>query len=342
MLKKPAKIQDVAKAAGVSTATVSRALSNPDKVAQPTRDAVMNAIRQTGYRVNHAARTLRTRRAGAVLVLTPNLGNPFFSKILSGISATLADNGTSVLIADSHDHGDVTRTALDYFNDARIDGIISLDGSMTPDQMAQFAQHDYASRIIFACEWAPDVPLPSVRSDNRAGVRLAVQHLYDLGHRHIAHVTGPEGNVLTAERREGMLAERSRLNLPVRDEWIIRGDFSLASGQAAAARILAMDHRPTAVFCASDMVAIGLIATLTQGGLRVPQDISVVGFDDIEMAEYTLPPLTTIRQNRPALGTRAAERLLAQIEDPSARKAHCPDVIDVELVVRKSTSPAPV
>lgn len=338
MARKPAKIQDVAKAAGVSTATVSRALSHPDLLADKTRVAVMEAIRETGYRVNHAARTLRTRRAGAVLVLTPNLGNPFFSQILAGISATFAETEYSVLIADSRDYSDITRTALDYFADTRIDGIISLDGGLSPAQLAALEGSDYADRIIFACEWVQGMHLPSVRSDNPQGARLAVQHLYDLGHRDIAHVTGPEGNVLTAVRREGMLAERNRLHLPVREEWIIRGDFSLQSGQEAARRILAMQHRPTAVFCASDMVAIGLISTLSQGGLRVPEDISVVGFDDIEMAEHTLPPLTTIRQDRQALGTRAARRLLHQIEEEGDAPADSIEVIGVELVVRASTA----
>lgn len=340
MERKTARIQDVAKAAGVSTATVSRALSNPDLLAEKTRVAVLDAIRDTGYRVNHAARTLRTQRAGAVLVLTPNLGNPFFSQILAGISATFAETEYSVLIADSRDHADIARTALDYFADTRIDGIISLDGSLSSQQLCTLQDSEHANRIIFACEWVQGMSLPSVRSDNAEGARLAVRHLHALGHREIAHVTGPAGNVLTRDRREGMLAERARLGLPLRDEWIIRGDFSLQSGQDAAERILAMKHRPSAVFCASDMVAMGLISTLCQQGLSIPENMSVVGFDDIEMAEYTLPPLTTIRQNRPELGSRAAKQLLRQIEsmgplDPESRVA----MIDVELVVRQSSGP---
>ncbi|MCV0428228.1 MAG: substrate-binding domain-containing protein, partial [Roseibium sp.] len=161
-----------------------------------------------------------------------------------------------------------------------------------------------------------------------------------LGHRKIAHVTGPQDNVLTHARREGMLAERARLELPVREEWIMRGDFSLESGRRAAEKIVAMKDRPTAVFCASDQVAFGLMSTLTSNGLRVPEDISVVGFDDIELSEFYVPALTTIRQDRRALGQKAAALLLACI-DPDhsiALDREAPVVVDVELVVRQSAA----
>ncbi len=344
MTQKTPRIQDVAKAAGVSTATVSRALTDPALLADSTRIAVQDAIRATGYRVNRAARNLRTRSAGAIMVMTPNLGNPFFSQILSGISATFAETDYAVLIADSQDQDDIARMSVDYFADTRIDGMISLDGSLTPDQLALLESSPHAKGVVFACEWVHGMTLPSVRSDNVKGARLAVRHLYDLGHRKIAHITGPAGNVLTRERRRGMLDAREELGLPARDEWIMRGDFSLQSGQDAARRILAMTDRPTAVFCASDMVAIGLISTLSNSGLRVPEDISVVGFDDIEIAEHAIPPLTTIRQNRRELGTRAAKLLLKRLQ-PNGSDGDDADgvieLIDVGLIIRSSTARVP-
>lgn len=326
-------------AAGVSTATVSRALSNPDLLTEATRKAVFDAIRTTGYRVNRAARNLRKQRAGAVLVLVPNLGNPFFSQILAGISAGFEGTDYSVLIADTADHPDRERVLIDYFRDSRIDGMISLDGSLTAEDLALFAREGVEERIVFACEWVQGAAFPSVRSDNEMGARLAVRHLHDLGHRDIAHVTGPKGNVLTRMRREGMLTERERLGLTVRDEWIIRGDFSLHSGHAAAEDILAMSHRPTAVFCASDMVAFGLIAGLTSRGVSVPGEISVIGFDDIEMSEFYVPALTTIRQHRRELGSRAARNLLNRLDNSEDVVCNAPELIDVELVVRASTAP---
>jgi LacI family repressor for deo operon, udp, cdd, tsx, nupC, and nupG len=341
LVQKNARIQDVAREAGVSTATVSRALSNPDLLSETTREQVFAAIRSTGYRVNKAARNLRTRRAGAVLVLVPNLGNPFFSQILAGISESLGDRDTSVLIADTEDRATAGKPLVDYFLDSQIDGMICLDGSLSRSELQSFKDNGVLGRVVFACEWVHGVPLPSVRSDNVRGAQLAVQHLYGLGHRKIAHITGPQENVLTHARRQGMLEERARLELPAREEWIIRGDFSLESGRQAGRRILEMADRPTAVFCASDQVAFGLISTLTAGGLHVPDDISVVGFDDIELSEYYVPALTTIRQDRRALGTEAVSLLLNRIDGGEDRASCPPDpvIVDVELVVRDSAAP---
>ncbi|CUH68908.1 HTH-type transcriptional repressor CytR [Thalassovita autumnalis] len=339
MTQKPATIQDVARQAEVSTATVSRALSNPNLVSEKTRELVAEAVRITGYRLNKAARNLRKQQAGAVLVLTPNLGNPFFSQILAGISARFADSEFSVLVADTSLPEQDGRRLVDYFLDSRIDGMISLDGGLSADQLAEFEQNGVADRIVFACEWVQDAPHPSVRSDNAFGARAVIRHLYDLGHRKIAHITGPKGNVLTRIRRETMLEERNRLGLPTREDWVIRGDFSLESGHAAAAKIAAMAERPTAVFCASDMVAIGLISGLREAGLSVPEDVSVVGFDDIEMAAFASPPLTTIRQDRRTLGTRAADRLLARLKGKPADACPQIELVDVELIARGSTAP---
>ncbi len=340
MAQKVTKIQDVARAAGVSTATVSRALSNPAVVAEGTRQAVFDAVEATGYRVNQAARNLRRQRAGAILILVPNLGNPFFSQILAGIDAGFAGTEYATLIADTHNSRSVDRNLNAYLRDSRVDGIVVLDGNIQISNVADLKSETGQNRVVFACEWVETAPCPSVRSDNPKGARLAIRHLFDLGHRKIAHVTGPKGNVLTQARRNGMLEERELLDLPIRDDWIIRGDFSLQSGYEAAESIIAMDERPTAVFCASDQVAFGLISRLTEAGIRVPHDISVVGFDDIEQSEFFIPRLTTIRQNRHLLGTSAADLMLNGLE------AHNTPVdvgfvhlLDVELIDRDSTAP---
>lgn len=335
MARKAATIHDVARTARVSTATVSRVLSAPDRVAESTRAAVLQAIRDTGYRVNRAARNLRMQRAGAVLVLVPNLGKPFYSRLLAGISAGFSDTDYAVLIADTEQRPLAEGELAGWFRDGRIDGVICLDGQTPRTTLEACAAQGDGGRIVFLCETVAGTDHPVIESDNAEGARLAVRHLHALGHRRIAHVTGPEGNVLTAARREGMIAERARLNLPVHEDWIIRGDFSLESGHAAAARILAMAERPTAVFCAADMVAFGLIAGLHAGGLSVPRDISVVGFDDIEMSGSFVPALTTIRQDREALGRAAAAVLRERLEG----RADTPRVtVPVTLVVRDSTA----
>jgi LacI family transcriptional regulator, repressor for deo operon, udp, cdd, tsx, nupC, and nupG len=338
-LARSATIQDVARAAGVSTATVSRALSNPDLLTERTRAAVLDAIRTTGYRVNQAARNLRMQRAGAVLVLVPNLGKPFYSRILAGISDGFADSDYAVLIADTESRPLLPGELAGYFLDGRIDGVISLDGNLDRAELASCIEMGAGGRIVLLCEWVEGMDFPVIRSDNAEGARLAVRHLHALGHRRIAHVTGPEGNVLTAARRRGMLEERARLGLPARDEWIIRGDFSLECGAEAAKLILGMAERPTAVFCAADMVAFGLIAGLAKGGVRVPEDISVVGFDDIDMSDYYVPALTTIRQDRHRLGREAALALRRRLRPDGAGAEVSGDMVEVELVVRDSTAP---
>lgn len=339
MVRKPATIQDVARAAGVSTATVSRALSNPDLVAGKTREVVFKAVQRTGYRVNQAARNLRMQRAGAVLVLVPDLGIPFYSKILSGISDGFSATDYAVLIADTKGRPLQDTELAGYFTDGRIDGVISLDGRLSRESLENCERQGVGERIVFLCEWVEGTSFPAIRSDNAHGARLAIRHLHDLGHRRIAHATGPEGNVLTIARRDAMLEERARLDLPARDEWIIRGDFSVESGHQAARRIVEMAERPTAVFCSADTVAFGLISGLLEAGLSVPGDISVVGFDDIDMSQYYIPALTTIYQDRHQLGRRAAARLMERL-GPSAASTdgEAGDLIDVELVVRNSAA----
>lgn len=338
MIQKPATIQDVARAAGVSAATVSRVLTNPSLVSEATRETVLQAIKSTEYRVNQAARNLRLQRANAVLVLVPNLGKPFYSGILAGISEEFSGTDYAVLIADTDSDPIVDSALAGYFLDGRVDGVISLDGGVRASALQECVDLGVEDRIVFLCEWVEGQKFPVISSDNAEGARLAIRHLHDLGHRKIAHITGPDGNVLTTARREGMVSERARLGLPAQPEWIIRGDFSLESGHDAATRILAMDDRPTAVFCSADMVAFGLMAGLKSGGLRVPEDISVVGFDDIEMSEYYIPALTTIRQDRHGLGRRAARVLLDRLKNQNFERT--PEVpIPVELIVRESTAP---
>lgn len=217
--------------------------------------------------------------------------------------------------------------------------MISLDGGLPVDAIRGFAENGVEGRAVCACEWIAGIDLPSVRSDNREGARLAIRHLHALGHRRIAHITGPVNNVLIHERREGMTFERQTLGLPSRPDWVIRGDFSLKYGHDAAGRIAAMSDRPTAVFCAPDEVAFGLISGFRTQGIRVPQDISVVGFDDIELSEYFIPGLTTIRQDRRHLGLRAATMLLDRLTGQTGALQPRVETIGVTLVERSGTAP---
>lgn len=335
---KTSTLQDVARVAKVSTATVSRTLSNPDVVSESTRQRVSEAVKVTGYRINRAARNLRTQRAHSVLVLLPDLANPFFSTILEGISRNLSQHGYSMLIASTEQVHASGERLIDYLDDARADGMIILDGGLAPEVVEMLENAPQAKRILFACEWVDGARFASVRCQNRQGTRMAVNHLYSLGHRKIAHVTGPTGNVLMHARRDTFVEEVETLGLTLRPEWLIAGDFSLAAGCTAAQDWIAMANRPTAVFCASDQLAMGFIAELSRHGIKVPDDVSVMGFDDIDLAEQFIPPLTTVHQDRLLIGETAATMLMARIDAPDATQADHAAVLPVSLVVRDSTA----
>lgn len=327
-------IQEVARIAGVSTATVSRTLSNSGVVAQATRAAVMEAVAATGYRANHAARSLRSRRSGSVIALVPNLANPFFSQILAGISSVLTPAGMGLLVADTQAGPDAEARLRHYLTGQIADGLILFDGTLPPEALAIPGRPP----VIMACEWLP-ADLPSVRVENRAGAALAVAHLAEAGHRAIGHLTGPDGNVLTRTRRDGFEAALACRGLARRADWIFEGDFTMDSGAMAAARWLALAERPTALFCASDEMACGFIAAVQRAGLSVPADVSVVGFDNIEVGGHVTPPLTTIRQPRTLIGERAAETLVEMIE---AGTLDGPvETIPVELIARASVAAPP-
>lgn len=342
MAKKTVTIQEVAKFAGVSTATISRTLSNPDLVSDTTRKTVLEAVEATGYRINRAARNLRTQRANAILVLLPDMGNPFFSQILQGIESVLSPAHFSILVAETGQISACGEHLVDYFDEGRVDGMIIIDGSLDRQTINDLAATSQSKNIVCACEWIEGSSFPSVRSANRRGTEAAIKHLYELGHRKIAHVSGPSGNVLTAARRDSAIEAMTKFGIPPSNEYLIEGNFDLKSGREAAQEILDMDDQPTGIFCASDQIAFGLIAGLTAGGLHVPQDISVVGFDDIDLSEHFIPALTTMRQDRYGLGKRAASMLMSRINETIGGSLHEIIVMDVELIERNSSAAVPI
>ncbi|MBV7408411.1 LacI family DNA-binding transcriptional regulator [Maritimibacter sp. DP1N21-5] len=308
MDRKVATIQDVARVAGVSTATVSRTLSKPSVVSTTTRDAVLSAIEATGYRPNTMASNLRRQRAGSVIALVPNLANPFFSQIFAGLSSVLTEAGFGLLVADTQTGSDPDERLSHYLTSGMADGLVVFDGTLSPEVLARGQRPP----VLMACEWM-DGGLPSLTVDNVAGARMAVDHLVAQGHRRIGHIGGPEGNVLSLARVQGYRAAMTKAGLAVRDDWIFEGDFSMDSGAQAGRDWLRRGDRPTALFCASDEMAVGFVGAVHRAGLSVPRDVSVIGFDNIEVVQHLSPALTTIRQPRHLIGARAAEMLLDMI-----------------------------
>ncbi|MEE9455388.1 MAG: LacI family DNA-binding transcriptional regulator [Paracoccaceae bacterium] len=307
-------IIDVSNIAGVSTATVSRTLHNPNVVTAKTRKAVMNAVHQTGYTQNTAAQNLRQQRANAILVLVPDISNTFFSEILSGIEHVASQANLTTLIADTLNDAHRTENFTRYLFNGRADGALLLNGYL-PDSIVETIRNSPQNHpaIVSVSEALDDQIVPHIGIDNIQATQMAVEHLLAKGHRFITHLSGPAGNILTSDRIKGYRNAMVASGLNDSDQHLIQGDFSIASGEAAANDIIAMERRPDAVFCSNDAMAIGLISALVNRGVAVPNDIAVMGFDDIEFARTCIPPLTTIHQPRRRIGEMAAKTLLAQL-----------------------------
>jgi len=329
-------IYEVAKRAGVSPSTVSRVLSQPGVVSAKTRSRVLRAVDVLGYTPNSTAKNLRTARTGKLLVTVPDISNPFFSLILQGIEDAAQREEYAVLLGDTqHDDRREQRYAL-MLRSKEADGLIFL-GHRLPEA-AQAMVRSTAPRcapVVNGCEFNPRLGVPSVHIDNERAAADATSLLYDLGHRRIGIVSGPLVSPLSCDRLRGASTiARSRGG---DDFVVVGGDFTVESGAEAADRLLNSEHRPTAIFCFNDEMAMGVLDYARQRGLVVPRDLSVIGFDDIRFARYTNPPLTTIAQPMREIGEGTVKLLLSIL----ANDAETPASITLphRLAVRGTTAP---
>lgn len=337
--RKTPTIQDVARQANVSAATVSRVLSSPERVSESTRKRVQAAVSATGYTINQAARSLRLRNARTILMAAPNIGNPYYSVVLDAVIRAASERGYSMLVATriSDDPG---RWLADYLHSNRADGLLLFDGSL--DTFGIHGQDAEGPNLplVAAYDEIPDPRVNSVLVDNRAAAARATRHLIALGHTRIGHLMSPSRNESFHERRLGFEQAMGDAGLPVRPEWLFQGDHNLSTGIAAGEHLLAQAELPSAMFCGNDEMAIGLIHRLRLAGIECPRDISVVGFDDIAVAAYFAPPLTTMRQPREDIGRVATNTLIDIIEGiiPGDEPVHV--TLRAELIARESTRQA--
>lgn len=335
---RPTTIEDVARQAGVSVATVSRALRGLANVAPDTRARVEAAATALRYRPDPNASRLAAGRAHAIGVAMPLLGGWYFSQVLAGIEAALAPAGFDLLVYAAAGPEDRRR----FLGDAlpvrrRVDGLVLVDIHLPSTDIARWAESGVRLVTIgLRCE-----PFPSVTIDNRTAAAAAVRHLLALGHRRIALIDALEEDrfhfTVPSQRRAGFedaLAERGIAASP---EHLVSGQFTVDSGRSAMDELLDGRERPTAVFAASDEMAIGALDSLRRHGLRAPEDMSVVGFDDHDLAEAV--GLTTVRQPVVEMGERAAALLLAELA--SGQPEGDSTVFPTEVVVRSSSGPPP-
>lgn len=326
-------IREVARLAGVSVATVSRTLRSPEQVLPETRDKVKAAVEQARYRPNLMAIQFRSRKTGNLVILVPDISNTFFARVIRGAQEAAQAAGYRLLLCDTLGRDAIERQFAELVYAHQADGVIQLRAR---DPFDSSAPNQSAPPMVNACEVVKDAAFPTITLDNHAAAKAMTEHLIELGHRRIALIKGPISSPLTQDRVAGYQAALQQAGIAPDPTLICRGDFTLNAGFEGAALMLALPTRPTALFCENDEMAIGALKRIKQAGLRVPEDISVVGFDDIPMAAYSDPPLTTVSQPAEAFGEQAVHLLIALIEgrDIGERRV----VLPFTLAVRSSSA----
>jgi len=309
-------IKDVAREAGVSVATVSRVHNESRLVNAETRRRVREVAARLGYTPHGAARSLITSRTSTIGVLLPDVYGEFFSEVIRGIDQTAQRHGYHLLISSSHDDEREIDAALRSMR-GRVDGLIV----MSPDMDARAAVRCLPENFpVVLLNCATNVGnVNAIGIENFEGARAMVRHFVARGHRRIAIIAGAERNFDAAERLRGYRAALREAGIRPRAAWEVQGDFGEHSGHRAVGTLLAAHPRPTAVFAANDSMAIGALSALREAGVRVPEDVAVAGFDDIPMARYMSPPLTSVHVDISRLGERATERLLEEVRGSGSR-----------------------
>jgi LacI family transcriptional regulator len=314
MAEKETTIQDVARLAGLSKAAVSRYLNNKITLPAQTVERIEGAIQALGFRRNLLAQRLSTGRSETIGLVVPEISNPFYAEMAEGAEDEAAKAGYSLILGIGRNDVDREIEFLRWLDTHMVDGL--LFASNRPDDGLLRDQMNRYRPVILLDEDIPGADITKIFCDNRQGALAAVRHLTDHGHRHIAHVTGPAPLMTVEERLGGYRTALMEADIPFRAELVFHGDFSREFGRQAVARILDSTPRPHAIFAASDYIAIGLLEGLRDAGIRVPEDMSIVGFDDISSADLVTPRLTTIRQDAEAMGRQGVLQLLATINDP--------------------------
>ena len=304
-------MKDVAELANVSDATVSRVFSNPDAVSNKTKKKVLAAADELNYELNVLARNLRTMKTEIIMVILPDISNPFFSKIVRGIESVAMKNGYKILLGDTKNDLSLEKEYLKNLDQKYADGVISLTARIDSELIREISEK---YNMVLACEYIDEESVPTVSIDNVEGAYKATEHLIKLGHERIAHISGPKDVILSQDRLKGYKKALHDHNLKVYDDLINTGDFSYKSGYRNMSRLLKLDKPPTAIFADSDQMAIGAIKAIKSNGLKVPDDLALVGFDNIEIASIYEPSLTTVCQPMYEIGVKAMQLLLDILE----------------------------
>jgi len=333
-MPKSVSLKDVAREAGVSTSTVSRALYHHPRISEETAGRVRRMAEEMGYTPSLNARSLVTQDTETIGVVLTSVSDPFVGELVLGVEDVAHRGGYSVFMGSSYRDADLEREIVRSFYERRASGIV-VTGSQIDLGYLQLCKRFLLPVVLINCPAYPH----SISTDNFSGARQAAEHLIQLGHRRIAYVANPLSYNANLQRQAGYQAVLADSGVPADGSLIVEGDGGVARGAEAMQQLLALPQLPTAVFCFNDMTAVGVMYALALAGLHVPGDCSVTGFDDLELAAYFCPPLTTVRQPRRQMGEQAMQMLLALIEERGAPQA---EILPTELVVRHTTGPAPM
>ncbi len=331
MTSKKATIDDIAKLANVSKSTVSRVLNDTTPVHQEKRAAVEAAMKALNFKPNVFARSLAGGQSKTIGVLSQHLGSPFYDSISEGIIGHLSGTGYWPMFADSNDEPSIAEQAFENFLDRRIDGFIFIGGMLSEERLAEF--NSRVPTFVVGMEFKTPTNR-GISVNNELAAFNATKHLIDLGHRRIAHVRGIANHKDSIRRLEGYRRALTEAGIPIDPELICEGKFDGQSGYDATMGLLDCGKKFTAVFAANDICAMGVKLALHRHALSVPEDVSVIGFDDQAETSFTVPPLTTVRQPAFEMGVAAATAIIAMIN----KKPYSLPQLPAEVTVRESTA----
>jgi LacI family transcriptional regulator, galactose operon repressor len=328
-------IKDIAKELGISASTVSRALSDSSLVNAETKRAILQVAERLGYQRNELARALVKGSSGAIGLLVPDITNPFFSDIARGVGEIADTVGAGVILCNTDGRIDRELNYIRLMRRKRVDGLLLCSTTIEAPYLKELALARIPFILVSRLSGQRDVPF--VITDDHAGARLAVEHLVDLGHSSIGFIGGPENVQASQDRMEAYLNVLNENNLATMPDWRNFAGFTQAAGRRAAQQMLSLPERPTAIFAANDVTALGVLEVAEGLGLKVPADLSLVGYDDISYASLPRIQLTTIAQPAVEMGQIAANWLFTAIENPETARLH--RTLAPWIMVRSTTAP---
>ncbi|MDU8923949.1 HTH-type transcriptional repressor PurR [Pasteurellaceae bacterium LIM206] len=328
-----ATIKDVAKMAGVSTTTVSHVINKTRHVAEETTKTVLDAIKALNYSPSEVARSLKVNTTKSIGMIVTTSEAPYFAEIVHAVEEQCYRQGYSLFLCNTHNDPEKIKNHLEMLAKKRVDGILVMCSEYVSDSRDLLKNFSYLPMVVM--DWGPLNPDTDLILDNSFdGGYLAGKHLIENGHTKIAYLSAQLTKTTAKKRYEGFLKALEEAGLTMNPNWLLEGSFTPEDGFECMNQILAQKEQPTAVFCCNDLTALGAISAITDKGLRVPDDYSIVGYDNVHASRFYAPPLTTIHQSKARLGERALKLLFERIQNKEAKR----ETIEIhpELVVRKS------